>query len=237
MKILTTMTCLILITSCMQGNGGRKTRQSSGNGTPNLFSSNSTKDYSPSATDIADATSGDIYDPNVEDYVSIPEGAINCRWSLDGTNNFSYSSIHLSSGESISSENNFNICRDKNDPMIIHFQLKHPTSDHQICFIPTTHNGTLKTYIGEPRCESVISANKIYSLRLYINRPGYSSTTMSGVMIMRDKAYHYDPPFNQILLSPDAFIYCNQWLASYSDSSYCQSFANGGHYEYFQFSK
>lgn len=224
---------ILTLIGCNEQSDKRKTRVNTGT-IPNLFSTQTTSSNPGSATDVSDATS-DPYGSDTDGYLTIPEGAVTCNWSRDGQNDFIYRSMHLSVGENDPNNGFYNICRSSSDQNVIHFQMKNTTSDHQICFIPTTHNGNLKTYIGEPRCESVTNVNKIYSLRMHINRPNYVSSRMTGVMIMRDKAYHYSPPFNQLLLSPDAFIFCNQWLAAYGDSSYCQSFANAGHYEYHQF--
>lgn len=234
-KNLSISLVLLFIVSCQPDSDARKTRKSgqgsSANSVPNLFTT-TTPTYNP--TPVED----NPYDSDDTDtFLSIPNGAATCTWSRDGMADWQYKGAHLSSGENDLNDGMYNICISSSDPTTIYFQMKHPPNDHQVCFVPTIHSGSLKTYIGEPRCESVTTSQKIYTLKLYANRPGYTSSIFTGVMIMRDKAYFYAPPFNQLILSPDAFIYCNQWLAAYNDSSYCESFASGGHYEYHQFSR
>ncbi|CAN0328137.1 unnamed protein product, partial [Chrysoparadoxa australica] len=153
--------------------------------------------------------------------VSIPSDASHCRWSMDGSSNFPYGHAHLSPNEDSQTEGAYTLCQSSTNNTEVYLQLKNPITGHQLCLIPTYHSGTNSVYIGEPRCLYVSSNTSIYKVSLIKNRTGYSSYPVTGVMMMRDKAYEYGAPFYQVILSPDAYIFCSQWLAQYGDTSYC----------------
>ena len=155
--------------------------------------------------------------------VTIPSEIAHCSWSKDGQSGFQSYHQHLGS---------YTLCKSKTSPMDIYIQLQTPSSDAQICIIPTTNSGGNSTYIGEPRCLMVDSNSKVYKVTLYKNRPGYTSYNFTGVMAMKDKSYYYPYPFKQYILSPDAYMYCANWLEDTGDSSFCESFNSVGQYVY-----
>jgi hypothetical protein len=157
---------------------------------------------------------------------SIPADAAHCSWSADGISGYQYTHNHIGV---------FSFCRSSSNNMRVYIQVKMPISDSNLCVIPTTSVSTNSTYIGGPRCVFANDPLKIYPIDLSKNRAGYSDYSMTGSMIMKDKMYYYPPPFNQNLLSPDAYLYCSQWLAQTGDSSYCSAFVSVGQYIYHKF--
>lgn len=198
-------------------------------GTANDFSifgnPNPTYTGTPGATPTPGDTGG----------LNVPSDASHCSWSGDGSNGFPYSNAHLAADESNSSEGGYSVCQSSTTETDVYLQLKTPITGHQLCVIPTYHSGSNSVYVGEPRCLYVRSSTSIYKVSLIKNRVGYTSYPITGVMIMRDKAYEYGSPFYQVILSPDAYIFCSQWLAQYGDPSYCIPFKSAGHYVYHQF--
>lgn len=166
---------------------------------------------------------------------TIPAEVDHCQWSSDGVNGFQYSALHMDPDEKTATDGKYTICKSQTNPLDIYLQVARPL-DEQVCLIPTTHSGSNSVYIGEPRCLYVRSNSTLYKISMIKNRAGYSNYQMTGVMMMKDKAYEYGPPFYQVILSPDAYIFCSQWLAQYGDPSYCIPFKAAGNYVYHQFS-
>ena len=165
----------------------------------------------------------------------IPSEVSHCRWSDDGENGFQSAAAHLSPEENSLQEGGYTLCQSRANPLEVYLQIKSPITDAQLCLIPTYNSGGNSVYLGEPRCLYTNSTRKLYKVALIKNRQGYTSYPITGVMLMKDKAYQYDEPFYQLILSPDAYMYCSQWLALHGDPSYCIAFKSGGHYVYHQF--
>ncbi len=175
--------------------------------------------------------------PAVEDPTesAIPQEISHCSWSLNGVDGYALSNKHFSQNESNSSENNISLCQHNSNKLDVYIQLKHPSTDSQVCLLPTYHSGSNQVYVGEPRCLTITNNKKIYKVNLIKNRVGFTQYPVTGVIVMKDKSYFYPAPFYQYVLSPDAYIFCSQWLAQYGDPSYCLAFKNNGHYHYHQF--
>ena len=156
---------------------------------------------------------------------------LNCNWSEDGVNNFIYN--HNSIGS-------YNLCfvESKNQ---VYVQVQNPKSTGSLCFFPTTHVDNSSTYIGEASCIYMNSNKTIYPIQLYKNRNGYENYTITGLMIMYDIAYSFGYPYYQVLLIPDAYLYCMNYLvyslyySQNADTSYCDTFSNAGQYVYHRF--
>lgn len=157
---------------------------------------------------------------------AIPEQIRHCQWSADGVNGFAQNHNHLGQ---------FTICQSSQKDVDIHLQIKTPITDANLCVFPTYHSGSSSVYIGEPRCFSATNPKTIYKVVLLKNRPNYGHLSVTGVMVMKDKAFFYPPPFYQYVLSPDAYMFCSQFLDTYQDPSYCNAFKNVGQYVYVQF--
>ena len=160
---------------------------------------------------------------------SLPDEIAHCQWSTDGSTGFSKSSSHLG---------NYSLCQVNETD--IYIQLQTPVTDCQVCIIPTYNSSSsnLSIYIGEPRCIYITDATKIYKVTMLKNRSGYTNFSITGVMIMKDKMYAYGPPFGTPyinLLSPDAYLFCSNWLSQTGNSAYCQTFVSVGQYVYHQF--
>lgn len=149
-----------------------------------------------------------------------------CSWSKNGISGYSGNHHHIGQ---------YNVCQSSTSKEIVYIQISDPIEDAQVCVIPTTNSGSRSVYIGEPRCQMLSDNSKAYKFQLYKNRAGFTGYTTTGVMIMKDKAYFYPPPYYQYVLSPDAYVFCNQFLASYADSSYCEAFKSVDQYLYVQF--
>lgn len=158
--------------------------------------------------------------------VTIPTEISQCSWSQDGINGFASSHTHIGA---------YTLCKSVSDETDIYLQVKDNISDSQICLFPTATDGTNSYYIGEARCLMVTNNKQIYKIKMYKNRPGFESKSITGIMIMKDKAFFYPAPFYQYVLSPDAYLYCSNWLTIYKDQSYCIAFKSVGQYTYHQF--
>jgi hypothetical protein len=157
---------------------------------------------------------------------TIPDEIKHCNWSMNGVTG--HESVHNHLGE-------HTICQSKTNRADIYIQTKSPINDAQVCLIPTSNNGNKSVYIGEPRCLMLSDPMRIYKVTLLRNRSGFSNYTVTGVMVMKDKAFFYPAPFYQNLLSPDAYLFCSQYLDMYGNDSYCRSFQSVGQYIYKEF--
>ncbi|MCR9204936.1 MAG: hypothetical protein NXH75_10180 [Halobacteriovoraceae bacterium] len=230
-KISLSIALLLLVASC----DAPRTQRRVAAGSANDFSlfggplGNTTGGTTTGGTTTSGTTTGDTGG------TTIPSDATHCTWSSDGVNGFTNGHAHLSPNEDNATEGAYTLCQSSTSETDIYIQVKNPINGHQLCLIPTYNSGTNSVYIGEPRCLYVKNNTSIYKVTLIKNRTGYSSYAVTGVMVMRDKAYEYGAPFYQVILSPDAYIFCSQWLAQYGDTSYCIPFKSAGHYLYHQF--
>lgn len=223
--------CLLMIVSCDAPRTER--RVAAGSVDMNLFGNpyGTTSGTTTSGTTTGNSTTGGGETGDI----TVPNEVSQCSWSTNGTSGFQSSAVHLSPNEDNASEGAYTLCQSTINPLDVYIQMKNPIASEQVCLIPTYHSSTNSVYIGEPRCLYVRSNTTLYKVSLIKNRSGFSTYPVTGVMIMRDKAYEYGAPFYQVILSPDAYIFCSQWLAQYGDPSYCIPFKSGGHYVYHQF--
>jgi hypothetical protein len=225
MKRLSLIILLATIFTACDAPRDRRTAYSSRSNTSNSqFSpSNSTgTSNTGSATDTGDSTTG-REDTSTDS--PIPDEIKHCQWSTDGSSNFAESNSHLGQ---------YTICQSTNK-RDVWIQVKTPITDSQVCMIPTHNSGSSSVYIGEPRCLMLSESKKIYKVTLYSNRTGYQNFSITGVMVMKDKSFFYPAPFYQYVLSPDAYIYCSQFLDKYNDPSFCNAFKQLGQYVYKSF--
>lgn len=233
LKLTYLLTFLIILTGCFEQPRDRRTVGSAQEYT-NPYENNrpsgsvalpGSSDESENGEDDDEEGSTDIDNPNLDEI--LPDEIKHCNWSADGQTGFEKSSnSHLGA---------HTICQSQTNEVDIYLQIKNPISDAQVCLIPTYSNGNASIYIGEPRCLMVNDNKRIYKVTLLKNRQGYSSFSVTGVMAMKDKAFFYPPPFYQHVLSPDAYLFCSQFLDQYGDDSYCQSFKSVGQYVYKKF--
>ncbi|GEM_PF-621314 len=223
---------LLTITSCDAPRGER--RVAGGSAESNLFGNpyGTTSGTTSSGTTTGSSTTGG---DDTSGSITVPSEVSQCNWSSNGSTGFQSTGAHLSPNEDNASEGAYTLCQSSSNPLDIWLQVKNPITSEQLCLIPTYHSGTNSVYIGEPKCLYVRSNTTLYKISMIKNRSGFSTYPVTGVMVMRDKAYEYGAPFYQVILSPDAYIFCSQWLAQYGDPSYCIPFKSGGHYQYHQF--
>lgn len=232
LRAKTLLLSLILIASCDAPRTDRKV--AAGSTSPSLF--NPYMGTTSSGNTTSGTTSGGTSTGGDTGSVVIPADANGCSWSMDGVSGFQSQSAHLDpNGEDTASEGAYTVCQSTSNPSDVYIQTKAPQNIEQLCLIPTYHSGSNSVYVGEPRCLNITSNTTLYKVGLIKNRAGFTSYPITGVMIMKDKAYDYGAPFYQKILSPDAYIFCSQWLAQYGDPSYCVAFQAGGHYVYHQF--
>lgn len=162
---------------------------------------------------------------------NIPSVVSHCKWSTDGATNFDRSSNHLG---------DYTVCQSTSDEKQVYIQIKTIPSS-RVCLIPTSHNGSNSTYIGEPSCVLVSSNTTIYPVSLLKNRTGYENFKITGVMIMKDLVkYSYGYPYTTIypytgeFYAPDAYLKCMAML-NYGNYYYCQAFNSKGEHVYHQF--
>lgn len=210
-----------------------RTSRSSSSGTSSSSSTTSTSDE-----DDDDDEDEDEDEDEDDDDLDVPSGATDCHWSEEDDDDFNYGAVHLDPDESSSSSGKYNICQNKDTETKIYFQIEEELDDEQLCFIPLYTDGSTSTFLGEPRCFTADEAYEVSSLTLYKNRTGYTGYDINAVMMIRDKSYYFNSPFNTSyqVYAVDAYIFCMQWLAVYSDDSYCEAFADGGHYAFHEFS-
>tara|TARA_R110000868_G_scaffold90968_6_gene252131 strand:+ start:2257 stop:2928 length:672 start_codon:yes stop_codon:yes gene_type:complete len=157
---------------------------------------------------------------------TIPTEIDHCSWAPDGLNGFSSTSTHLGA---------YTVCQSKNSQTDLYIQVKNPVTNVQVCLVPTSSSGSSSVYIGEPRCLMLNDNKRVYKVTMLKNRPNFSQLPLNGVMIMKDEQHFYPYPFNQNALSPDAYVFCSQYLAQYGYGGYCESFKSVGAYTYKQF--
>lgn len=170
---------------------------------------------------------GTVSNPVADISTIIPDEIKHCTWSADGITNFQMASnSHLGP---------HTLCQSSTVNTDVFIQVKNPIMDAQVCIVPTYASNNASVYIGEPRCLMLNDNKKIYKVSLLKNRPGYGSFSVNGVMVMKDKAFFYPAPFYQHVLSPDAYLFCSQFLDQYGDPSYCTAFRSLGQYVYKSF--
>ncbi len=227
MKNIIRLAFLVLLVATMACEGPRDARSRRG-ATDDAFSSSTStdSDNDDGGVTVADNDNGNT--TSTDTGTQIPPEIDHCNWSTDGVNGFESSSTHLGS---------YTFCQAESPGVEtdVYLQLQMPISDSQVCVIPTFNNGANSIYVGEPRCLSATDNKRIYKIGLIKNRPGYSNFAITGAMIMKDKAFLYPAPFNQYVLSPDAYLFCANFLDQYGDGSYCQAFSSVAQYKYHQF--
>lgn len=225
-KIFTLLISLIAI-SCDQP---RDRRTASTNSTDQQSPQNFEFDFNSGGDGRNTGSDGEY---NIDDQGSgsgshgqIPVQVSHCRWP--GTSGGAYAHQHHHLGQ-------YTVCQSTQQDTDIYIQVRDPVTDSNLCLIPTYHSNDKAVFIGEPRCFKAEKTDTIYRIGLLKNRTGYSNFNVTGVMIMRDRAYFYPHPYNQNLLSPDAYLFCSQWLDQYGDPTYCQAFDAVGQYIYHRF--
>ena len=189
-------------------------------------STNNTDENSRAPVESSSPTDDSITPGETADFQSVPQDASHCSWSQDGITGYPFTHAHIG---------DYSFCQSASNTTILYFQLKTAIQNAHLCFIPTTNDGSMSTYIGEPRCIIATDPLKIYTIQMYKNRQNYGSFPLTGAMILKDLTYHYGSPFYQYLLAPDAYLFCAEWLAKTGDSSYCSSFNAVGQHVYHQF--
>lgn len=157
---------------------------------------------------------------------TIPAEISHCSWAPDGQNGFSSNSSHLGA---------FTVCKSSSKETDLYIQIKTPVTNVQVCLIPTSSSGSSSVYIGEPRCLVLGDNKRVYKVAMNKNRPNFSHLPLNGVMIMKDESHFYPYPFNQNALSPDAYIFCSQYLAQFNYAGYCEAFKSVNAYVFKQF--
>ncbi|MDC1174394.1 hypothetical protein OAT67_03315 [Bacteriovoracaceae bacterium] len=226
---------LFAITSCDAPRDRRVASQNGSTSNQSIFGDSSSSYYDSGDGSSSSSGSGSGSGSGSSSAVTIPSQINHCQWATDGETGFASSHKHLSPDEDSSSNGNYTVCKSTADEKDIYLQVKHPIDDAQVCIFPTYHSGSNSVYIGEPRCLLVDDNKKIYKVSVLKNRAGFTQYPVTGVMIMKDKAYFYDRPYYQEILSPDAYVFCSNWMAQFNDPSYCVEFKNKGHFVYKQF--
>lgn len=229
-SLIITISALLFLSSCFEQGRDRSTVQSTRDNSDiyaNRAPSGGAIALPGSGANSGDSTGGSSGGSGAEQdsFESlIPDEIKHCKWSEDGITGFEMSSnSHLGP---------HTLCQSKTTNTDIFVQVKNPISDAQVCLIPTYASNNASVYIGEPRCLMLNNNKKIYKVSLLKNRPGYGNFNINGVMVMKDKAFFYPAPFFQHVLSPDAYLFCSQFLDQYGDPSYCNSFKSVGQYHY-----
>ena len=224
---ITLLLISFFLSSCNEPRSQRVRRYSSGSEAFSTTSGETTTTTSTNTESTDEVNEEDEVSDSTESYnptsSNIPSDASHCSWSTDGISGFTSNHNHIGY---------YNICQSSSSNTTIYIQVKTPINDSNLCIIPTTSSGGSSTYIGEARCIHATSASQIYTIELYKNRVGYGNYSVSGVIILKDKAYWYPSPYNSYKLSPDAYFSCMNWLASYGDPSLCNAFEMVGEYLY-----
>ncbi len=237
-KYIVTVIALVLFGSCDAPSSGNAQRQVVVRSeAPSRFDTNTVTTPTTTITTSTDTTSD----------LSIPSDATHCSWAENGETGFMHSATHLSLTESRSTA--FTACQSSSNEDTIYFQLEEPITDTQLCFIPMHQQGSSSAYLGVPRCLNATDNKKIYTIRMYKDRPGFQNLEINSVMIMKDKSYSYIYPSSYItntypyptqvknILSPDAFLDCNMQLTNpnYATDILCKDFIQKAHYHMHRF--
>lgn len=161
---------------------------------------------------------------------TIPSDAIQCKFATDGVTGFESTSAHL--GE-------YTLCQSSTDKNVAYFQLKTPPTnsngDISICLIPTTNNGSNSIYVGNPMCGYFKDPKAVRKIT-FVKYAAYSNATITGVIVFKDLSWYYGYPFNNYVMTLDAYKTCMTMLAyPYYNSSYCTAFKNVNQYVYKSF--
>jgi len=230
---------LLWMTSCDAPRTTRTSSHGSTNSSVFSYGSPNTTSGSLLGSNNSNSNSNNTDTPTttIDPSITVPSGAENCNWSQDGTTGYNIGAAHFAADESTLTDGAYNICQHPSSETTIFFQLKNAISSEQVCMIPMYDNAGYSTYLGEPRCFTPSIAGKIYTITLYKNRSGFSNYSINGVMMMRDKNYFFTSPYPTTykISTVDAYLYCSNYLAAYSNDTYCQVFSSGGHYVYDKF--
>lgn len=152
---------------------------------------------------------------------TIPSEISHCSWASDGLNGFASNSSHLGQ---------YTVCKSSTKETDLYIQVKNPVTNVQVCLIPTSTSNSAQVYIGEPRCLMLSDNKRVYKVPMLKNRSGFSHMPLNSVMIMKDESHPYPHPFNQYVLTPDAFIFCSNYFDQTGYSGYCDAFKDVGAY-------
>jgi hypothetical protein len=161
---------------------------------------------------------------------TIPSDATQCKFATDGVTGFESTSSHLG---------DYTLCQSSSDKNVVYFQLKTPpvnsNGDISICLIPTTNNGSNSIYIGNPMCGYFKDPKAVRKIT-FIKYAAYSNAAITGVIAFKDLSWYYGYPFNNYVMTLDAYKTCMTMLAApYYNSSYCTAFKNVNQYIYKSF--
>lgn len=229
MKIISTLAILFAIVAC----DAPRTQRALSSTSSNSLSGGSTGVNLGSSSDSGSSSgnSGSSSSGSSNSTTStIPSDASHCKFSTDGVNGFESTSSHI--GE-------YSLCQSSSDKNSVYFQLKTPPSnangDISVCLIPTTNSGSNSIYVGNPMCGYFKDPKSVRKIT-FIKYAAYSSATITGVIFFKDLSWYYGYPFNQYVMTLDAYKTCMNMLAyPYYNSSYCTAFKNVGQYVYKQF--
>ena len=133
----------------------------------------------------------------------------------------------------------FNICRSTQTPNKIYFQTKTANTDYQLCFFPTSVDGSGGVImIGDRKCLFEGRTTPEY-IEFQVNRKGFEEEVFSGVMIVKNSPYgeitpYHTDPYN-LPTYAQAFEDCMIFLYNTGDHLACQRFKQKGQYVYIQF--
>lgn len=227
-NLLLTLITLLALTAC---DAPRTSRALSSKSTSGLTNSNNAVPVNLDNGSSTNTTNpGTNTNPTTPSQSVIPSDATQCKFAADGVNGFESNSSHLG---------DYTLCQSSTDKNTVYFQLKTPPTnangDVSICFIPTTNSGNNSIYVGNPMCGYFKDPKAIRKIT-FIKYPSYSSATITGAIFFKDLSWYYGYPFNQYVMTLDAYKTCMSMLNyPYYNSSYCTAFKNVGQYIYKQF--
>lgn len=227
-NLFITLITLFVLAAC---DAPRTTRALSGNSSSGLTSAgNQVPVNLDNSSTTGTGSSGSTTTTTTTTNSNIPSDATQCKFSSDGVSGFESTSSHIG---------DYTLCQSSTDKNTVYFQLKTPPTnangDISICFIPTTNSGSNSIYIGNPMCGYFKDPKAVRKIT-FIKYAAYSSATVTGVIFFKDLSWYYGWPFNQYVMTLDAYKTCMNMLAyPYYNSSYCTAFKNVGQYVYKQF--
>jgi len=228
MKIISTLAMLFAIVAC----DAPRTQRALSSGSSSSLTGGSTGVNLGSSSDAGSGSGGGSSSSGTTTPTTstIPSDASHCKFSTDGSSGYESTSSHL--GE-------YTLCQSSSDKNSVYFQVKTPPTnsngDISICLIPTTNSGSNSIYVGNPMCGYFKDPKSVRKIS-FIKYAAYSSATITGVIFFKDLSWYYGYPFNQYVMTLDAYKTCMNMLAyPYYNSSYCTAFKNVGQYVYKQF--
>ncbi len=128
----------------------------------------------------------------------------------------------------------FNLCKSSKNANKIMFQTSLTHQDYRICLFPISNDTSGTVMVGDAKCLFPIT-QRVETIQLSSNRPGFQTRLINGVIIVKDSPYGEVTPFH-LTVTPQsptfaqAFADCMIYLYQTGDGIACNRFRQKGQY-------